>query len=492
MPTRYLPLLVEKTQIAGIALACLMVSFLYAFVWQVHQTCWYSMEYEGHIFWACLTLADGRNIYDLSNLMLAPIIYNPLFILLGAGVVKLFGPALVPLRTISMLSTVASFLGLFCLFKRSQASGFQSVVGVLMFASYLPVLYWSPLARVDMLGLALAIWSLERFTRAWRNNNESPTATSLLPTLVLSLLSFFAKQQYLVIPLAIVSFCLFRHKNSLALKFLAVWMAAAAATMCGLEWYTGGYFSHLTFASALPWESRTLQWFLLPFLFDPKTMIAIGVIALGWTFGGRKSNFEALAVVLLGISLLAALYTMGLRAAYHNHLLCTEFALCWLTLLNLRKLAAIFSAPLIVSIIVSLFSLNGYLGELKDRILMQGDTHDALNLLRQAKVRGKTLLCEDPSLAISAGAQPACVDATTIMNVRNVRRLGFDYLVQKINRREYPAIVINSADLVRNRQRIWPETVISAIKSNYRAAGKSGGNGTPQTVFFPKRMTASK
>jgi len=60
-----------------------------------------------------------------------------------------------------------------------------------LFAHCVPVIHWSPVARVDMLGLCLAIFGMERFMAAWIDASwKEVKCSSMLPSLVFFLLAF--------------------------------------------------------------------------------------------------------------------------------------------------------------------------------------------------------------------------------------------------------------------------------------------------------------
>lgn len=482
----------HAAQVATLMVVCFVVTVLYTFAWGIIQSYPYSIEYEGHVLWATQQLAHGANIYQLSSLTDQPwcvIIYNPLYMLAGAGLLNLTGCDFLPLRLLTMCSTLLSFLGFFCILDRSKLSEFLSIIAVALLASCLPIFYWSGVARVDMFGFALAIWAAERFAAAWLKAEETRQPLgikNLIVSLLLSLAAFFTKQQYVVFPICFVLFFCLKGQKTLASKYFGVWVVAALCLSTGIQLATGGYWAHITYASGLPWEWETLKVFLLPFLNDWKTIASLVAIALGTMARKSKAPLEELAALLLVVSFFLALYTMGLKAAYHNHLMCTELALFWLAVLNISKLKRGFSCLLIAAIIVSSGSAVSYLAVLGQRQELQQHTQQAITFLFRAKLKDKFVLSEDPSLATLVGAQPVMIDATTIMNMSKKHPAQIDQLLDAIRRKEFRAIVINRADAENGQAQIWPARIVKAIKQNYRLHGiMSGGNGIYQRVFYP-------
>jgi hypothetical protein len=505
-----------KLMVCALLLVCSTLAFLYSGIWGFAIKFPFAIEYEGHVLWACLQLAQGKNIYDQAGLSQEPwsvVIYNPLFIFLGAALTKTFGTTFMPLRMLSMTAALISFVTLGSLLKRSRCSDFHTIIAITLFASAVPVLHWSSVARVDFLGLALALLSLERFVKAWLEKKDGRISFSW-PALLFAVAAFYAKQQYFVFMLAMVLFAFLKRQRRLSLLYLGSWLGLLLVVSSAIQALTGGYWANLSYASALPWEWQTIKPFISQFLLDPKTIAATAaVIWAGCKILGKKEEEEEeeeeeddddekvrdiwqLAAFLLATSLLLAAYTMGLRGAYHNHLLCSEFALFWLTGLSLKQLSlkasasqsnvlsTALAATLIVASALSLLQLNAFGKELAYRQSMRVETESTISWLRKA-CKSKPILSEDPSLAIFAGATPAMIDATTLLNLAEVHPQSLQALVQRLKQKSYGAVIINIHDAKEHRGFIWRNQFLEAILENYHPATNSGGNGVTQTVFRP-------
>lgn len=499
MTTRALPKLnigFYALQVALLMFACFTITIFYTVAWDVLRSYPYAIEYEGHIFWASHSLSLGKNIYDaamLSNQNWGVIIYNPLYIAIGACLVKVLGLSYEPLRLLTMVSTLAAFSGfVVVLINHCKLRHFHAIIALALFASSLPVFYWSGVARVDMLGLALSVWGVERFLSAW--NKRSVTAASpperrynwtLVASIVLLVAAFFTKQQYFVFPISIAIFCLLNGQRKLATVVLAAWAASVAMVVALIQQISGGYLAHLAYASGLPWEWNTMKQFLLPFLSDYKTIASVSVIILASFVSQRKHPHEALAKVLLLISFVLCMYTMGLRAAYHNHLICTEIALYWLAAINLSKLSGGPSLAVILALVLSLSNMQDYFAVLWERLNILPQTRQSLKLFEENNFAGKTILSEDPTLPMLVGAKPSMIDGTTIMNMAAKHPDQIQALRDAIAAKRFNAIIINTADAEKLNQEIWTEPMVRLIKQNYRLAGRTGGNGLPQSVYFP-------
>ena len=492
-------------QVAGLLLVSGFLACVYTTCWRLARSNPYAIEYEGHVLWACLQLSHGANIYDLTALTKEPwsvVIYNPFYFVIGGLLLKVFGTSFFPLRLLTMASTLLCFVSFGALLKRCRVSDFHMIIGIVLFAGTLPVLHWSSVARVDLLGLALAVFALERFAKAWLNTTDGEKPKLSLAAVVLSILALYSKQQYFVFMLATVLFAFYKGQNRLGLKYLVAYSVPSLAIAVSIQVLTGGYWSHLSYAAGLPWEWDTIRLFLMPFLLDPKTIASVAVIVAAKNWNTRKSasepaykadrepsseskNIQALPSILLICSCALALYTMGLRGAFHNHLLCCEFALFWLAAIKLEKLPQNFTTPVIFACAVSLTPLLVFTGEMAFSHRLRADTEETISMLNQSCSNKPLLLTEDPSLAIFAGAKPAMIDATTILNIGALHPGQLDLLLQRLEQKAYGAVIINAHDANEQSEHIWRKPIVKAILKNYRPTGKSGGNGMRQIVFLP-------
>ena len=486
------------------AAALLLISGMIA---MIYTTCWglairnpYAIEYEGHVLWACLQLAKGSNIYDLTALTQDPwsvVIYNPLYFAIGALLLKLFDMGFLPLRMLTMTAALVCFFSFGALLKRCRVSDFHMIIALVMFTGCLPVLHWSSVARVDLLGLALSVIALERFVKNWCDTSGGEHPKLSIATVILSTLAFYSKQQYVVFMVATVVFALYKGQKRVALQYLAAYTLMCLAIAAALQALTGGYWAHLSYAAGLPWEWGTIKLFLIPFLLDPKTLATVIIIitATFWhkhkvsnNLPTKSQSIEALPAILLLCSILPALYTMGLRGAFHNHLLCGEFALFWLGALKLEKLPQNFATAAIFASAASLAPLLDFTSAMAFCHGLRADTKETITMLSQSCTDKPLLLTEDPSLAIFAGVKPAMVDATTILNIGALHPGQLDLLLQRLDQKAYGAVIINAHDANERKEQIWRAPVVKAILKNYSPAGKSGGNGMKQVVFLPNKQ----
>src|SRR5262249_35098494 len=139
-----------------LALAFCKLFAVYLNIWASALRETYSIEYEGHVFWAVEQLARGMNIYNPATLSSEPwavVIYNPLFICLGAAATSIFGMEFWVLRLITITAACFSVAGLHLLMRRSGSGILAALTADAFFLAFMPVAYWSCLSRVDFLGL---------------------------------------------------------------------------------------------------------------------------------------------------------------------------------------------------------------------------------------------------------------------------------------------------------------------------------------------------
>ena len=160
----------------------------------------YPLDYgEAPLIDQAMRLAAGQNIYrpDLSSPPYTIANYPPLYVLSLAPFVKLFGPTFLAGRAISVLCAVASAIfGALIVYSQTKDRVAAVTSGMLLLA--IPyVAYWSSLARIDLLALALSLAGLYLLAR-WPTTQWSTIASALL-----LVAAIYTRQSYaLAAPLA--------------------------------------------------------------------------------------------------------------------------------------------------------------------------------------------------------------------------------------------------------------------------------------------------
>ena len=142
----------------------------------------YPLDYgEGPLLDQAVRLADLKNIYwaDLATPPYVVANYPPLFGLVQAPFVWLFGPAFWYGRAISFVSALAVALLIALTLHALTKNKIGAAVGGLTFLAVPYVLLWSSLARVDLLGLALSWAGLFAVAR-WPERRRAVILAALL------------------------------------------------------------------------------------------------------------------------------------------------------------------------------------------------------------------------------------------------------------------------------------------------------------------------
>ena len=149
----------------------------------------------------------GLPIYCKPTLDFTPFRYAPLYYYISAGLASITGLGFIPLRLVSILSTVGCFTVIYKLLRNETNNRLMAVMGVGLFAATFPLGgSWFDLARVDMLFLFLLLCSIYvmRFY-------SSLSATIVAGILIW--LSFITKQSALIILAPLVLYYIVRQKR---------------------------------------------------------------------------------------------------------------------------------------------------------------------------------------------------------------------------------------------------------------------------------------
>jgi dolichyl-phosphate-mannose-protein mannosyltransferase len=198
----------------------------------------YPLNYgEGPLLDQAVRLAEFQNIYR-SDLTRPPYVvsnYPPLFPLVQAPLVWLFGPAFWYGRLISLLSAAAVTLFVGLTLHALTRDRLAAVAGALIFPAMPYVVRWSSLARVDLLGLALS-WAGLFVLARWPHRRWSVVAAGLL-----LVAAVYTRQTYaLAAPLAAFVWLLAHGQKRRALELAGVAGGAGLILFGTLNILTGG------------------------------------------------------------------------------------------------------------------------------------------------------------------------------------------------------------------------------------------------------------
>jgi hypothetical protein len=100
----------------------------------------------------------GQPVYGPPSIAFTPFLYTPLFFYISAAAAKIVGAGFLPLRLVSVLSSLVAILGIFALvFRRSRNLAAAFLAAGLLAASYRITGAWLDVGRVDSLAIALLV-----------------------------------------------------------------------------------------------------------------------------------------------------------------------------------------------------------------------------------------------------------------------------------------------------------------------------------------------
>lgn len=256
-------------------------------------------------------LMKGEQIYTPPSLEYIPYIYTPLYYYAAVPIAAITGIGLLPLRIVSLASTLLIFFIIYLFVKRETESNYYGMVAAGLFSATFSLGgAWFDLARVDMLFILFAIACIYiiRF-------HHSPLY--LVIAGLLAGCSFLTKQTALVMlaPMGLY-LLIFERKNSL--YFVLVFAFIVIGSTIYYSMSTDGWYYFWNFT--LPADHRWLpKFFVLFWTYDLIKPLGIVILfSLGmyyFLFRENRKLFYFFAAILLG----AAMTSWLSRLHYGGH-----------------------------------------------------------------------------------------------------------------------------------------------------------------------------
>jgi hypothetical protein len=184
-------------------------------------------------------ILSGRSVYGPPSIEFTPFLYTPLYFYLSAAAAKIVGAGFLPLRLVSILSSLIAIGGIFALvFRRNRNLTASFLAAGLLAASYRITGAWLDVGRVDSLAMALLVL----FCLALP---PSPNRIRWLAAGFLAGLAVLTKQTMAI------AFLPFFLVHLLQYRARALWMAAGfllplILVTASLNLASGGWFSFYT------------------------------------------------------------------------------------------------------------------------------------------------------------------------------------------------------------------------------------------------------
>jgi hypothetical protein len=477
----------DKLLLFSAAAAFLVTVCIYICNWWAALSSPYSINFEGTMLWSAQAFAGGQNIYALKSLGEEPwlvTIYPPLYLACAAALVKLFGVQYLPLRLANMLLSAGTGCLLFRIMKASGCRLSACLCALTFLFSFDVMSMQSFEARPDYLLIFLSVFMIERFVSKWDFIKEKDSLSALAPVLTLACLSMITKQQAVVFVLSLVLFLASSGRAKLALKFFLSVSLGIGLFVLLAQMITGGFLAHLTFLAATRSSSAVLISNLAGLGLDwVKIFWALPVVPCGILALKKLEGLHKLPFILVTVSTLLFLYSMGIPASNTNHLMPALLALSWCLAICLSSLPGWVG---IVGLLACCVSFPHLSEEARLRPLLLPHARKGADELHSLDLASKPVLTDDVYLNILTDSKPVIVDCPTFLNVWAAKGSDFRQLTEPIENKQYAAVIINSDDSQMSAPTIWwPKPVVEAVRRNYHKVSELHCSGWGMDLFLP-------
>ncbi len=186
-------------------------------------------------------ILDGQPLYIPPSLDFIPYIYPPFYYQVSSLFARFTGNGFLPLRLVSLLSSLGCFVLIFMIVHRRTASPYAACLAVCLFAATFPLSgFWLDLARVDALFLLLLLASIFTF-----ESSEFILCSFVSPLLLF--LSYFTKQTALMVAvfLSVAAFLVF--KRTARFWFALNFSLLLAGSFLIMNALTNGWYKYYVF-----------------------------------------------------------------------------------------------------------------------------------------------------------------------------------------------------------------------------------------------------
>lgn len=425
---------------------------------------------EGPLLDQAARLASFEGIYspDLAEAPYTIANYPPLYLLVQAPFVWLFGPELWYGRLISLASVAATALFVALTLFALTRDRIAAVAAGLTFPAIPYVLRWSSLGRVDLLGLALS-WAGLLVVVRWPGRRGAMVAAAAL-----FVAAVLTRQTYvLAAPLTAFVWLLAGGYRRRALELAGVGCGLGLASFAALNVSTdGGFFLNTVTANIndFRWERVSFN-ALGAGLACP--LLLLGGLAFAW--GGPRDRVWWLVVPYLTLSVPSALL-VGKVGSDVNYLLELSAALCLATgaLIAWQR-----ERPRLRALLISLLALQ-VLALAQSSLVPSGLQDYVIDQEREVR---------ELSRIVAAADGPVLTDEHMGLLPLNGKRIQFqpfemtqlsrdgawnqDRAVETIRQEEYAVVMMWEPPFAKGiKQDRWTDEMLSAVEAHYEPTGK--------------------
>ncbi len=470
--------------------------------WAAALQCPFSLGEEGPALWASQVLSVGGNPYAPKHLTEHPwvvISCPPLFYYLGSWFFKITGAHFYPLRWLSMASFAIAQLAAYRIFSLSGCSRFARIFGLTTTACFFTFWSFSFKARVDMLSLCLMILAIEQYLVLARKPKDDNIFRfpRLVVTATLVTLATITKTGAIVVVPAIAAALIVGRQWRLSLFFMWLCTFLISSAVYLINTITqGGFMAHEHFVAQqhFTWHNliQHLGWLgpdgiILILAIFASPLYVVGYFKRQEERDGPYRQHLAslvLATVLLILSLWSSFYVMGKQSAGVSEAMVPMFAAAWLVALASDYMRRRMLLPLFLAFAAGFYVINVLTNDL---VAAQSSMERAKEYMLSARYNKTLILSEDCGLPTELGAGAEFVDLSVFMAVWPKDGKQIEEVRQRVARKEYGAIVINSRDgCLLEPPRYWDGEFIKTVKANYAPKIEVMDDGRPQDFYLPR------
>ena len=310
----------KLSQIIKYGLFFIALLYIIMYLWIACHRLKYPFELEwieGGMVDQVQRIINGQSMYVAPNINFVPFLYTPLYFYVSAFASTIFGIGLFPLRLISFLASLVSFVSIFLIVREVTKNWWAAFLSTGLFAASFQLTgAWLDIARVDSLFIALWLLFLYFVIR------QKSLAYALLAG-VLAAMAFLTKQTALLACLPVIAY-LFWENWKRGLTLLTTMLLIIGITTWILNQSSNGWYTFYIFRLQLQqteWLPSVLISFWNGDLFVhvPLAIVFVLFFLIRKLSQNRLSLLEWLSI-LIG-ALAAAFITKAKVGGYYNVLL---------------------------------------------------------------------------------------------------------------------------------------------------------------------------
>jgi 4-amino-4-deoxy-L-arabinose transferase-like glycosyltransferase len=454
---------------------------------------------EGAVVNHVQRILRGQPLYVRPSLDFVPFVYAPLYFYVSAGLAKVIGLSLLPLRLVSLLFSLACFAVIYAFAQRETGSRFYGLVAAALFAAtFRAAGAWLDIARPDTLMLAFLLAGL--YVARFETSVLALTTAGLLFAL-----AFHTKQTVLFIALPVAA-GLVAMRGLRSLAFIGTFGLLGFGLVPGLNAAYHGWYKYYVFF--LPAHKPLVKSFIWQFWIGDLLKVVpvacgLATIWLSWRRAGLGRAARFFYVLTLA-GMVAVAWSGRLHyGGYRNALLPAYAGLALLAVLGAWTLArpqersgrrnAGMAAAVYVACILQ-FGLLWY----NPAALIPGreDVRAGRELVATlAAYPGEVLVPQHGYLSELAGkrsfAHQMAIYDVLLAGPSQTQELLLQDIVQAIKRQRFSAIVLDGPFSLQDTLLDYYEPLSGVFRTDDVFWTRTGMRTRPQGIFVPRGTARS-